>query len=460
MSRAFPLRPENRVRHLRLRAQSESDARQASTLVRDALQMATLPEAESGRILLVRKLPLGRISAGASAATIALRVEQAMREVRGQAAPFDRPGAQEANAVFIDGQHEAIAWLARLHARGAPAQEWFWRKLVPGWKLELSRGERWLALLEAAHDLPEAALAVAAVLEQAIEAGVENELLCALPPGLGHAWLHRAGWSAPVAFTETARVFTLSGRHEAVIRQWAQRWGPGSRRLIWLAVMLAVVERPERVADRSLSSRVFARVAKVLKNEGGPPVEPALRTREPAPPVRDETSGFAGLLFLAPIMQRLGLGEALAAQPALIEAAFPARLLRFIGRRVGLENDDPLARVFDEFDSAAPWPDAWEMPGPAREELASPQPRARVDSPLVAWLTAIRRWSRRHAQMGLIALIRRPGKVTVSRTHLEIWFPLAEADIRLRRTALDVDPGWVPWLGRVVRFHYGEEAHE
>jgi hypothetical protein len=28
----------------------------------------------------------------------------------------------------------------------------------------------------------------------------------------------------------------------------------------------------------------------------------------------------------------------------------------------------------------------------------------------------------------------------------------------VRRVALDVDPGWVPWMGRVVQFRY--DAHD
>jgi hypothetical protein len=28
------------------------------------------------------------------------------------------------------------------------------------------------------------------------------------------------------------------------------------------------------------------------------------------------------------------------------------------------------------------------------------------------------------------------------------------ADVRVRRAGLDLDPGWVPWLGRVVLHHY------
>ena len=27
-------------------------------------------------------------------------------------------------------------------------------------------------------------------------------------------------------------------------------------------------------------------------------------------------------------------------------------------------------------------------------------------------------------------------------------------DLDIRRAGLDIDPGWLPWLGRVVRFRY------
>jgi hypothetical protein len=42
----------------------------------------------------------------------------------------------------------------------------------------------------------------------------------------------------------------------------------------------------------------------------------------------------------------------------------------------------------------------------------------------------------------------------VNRTDLDVTLPLELADIRGRRVGLDLDPGWLPWFGRVVRFHY------
>jgi hypothetical protein len=70
------------------------------------------------------------------------------------------------------------------------------------------------------------------------------------------------------------------------------------------------------------------------------------------------------------------------------------------------------------------------------------------------WLTALRRWCRRRAGIGLHSLVRRPGRVEATRTHLDVIFEHRQADIRVRRAGLDLDPGWVPWIGRVVRFHY------
>jgi hypothetical protein len=50
---------------------------------------------------------------------------------------------------------------------------------------------------------------------------------------------------------------------------------------------------------------------------------------------------------------------------------------------------------------------------------------------------------------------RRPGRVHAEPGWIEVHLPLATVDPVLRRAGLDVDPGWVPWLGAVVRYCYG-----
>jgi hypothetical protein len=78
-----------------------------------------------------------------------------------------------------------------------------------------------------------------------------------------------------------------------------------------------------------------------------------------------------------------------------------------------------------------------------------------VDLVANAWLVASRRWLRRHARIGLADLVLRPAAIAATPTHVDIALDLARADLRVRRAGLDLDPGWVPWLGRVVTFHYG-----
>ena len=41
-----------------------------------------------------------------------------------------------------------------------------------------------------------------------------------------------------------------------------------------------------------------------------------------------------------------------------------------------------------------------------------------------------------------------------TRWSADVTWPLAGADLALRRAGWDIDPGWLPWIGRVLRFHY------
>jgi hypothetical protein len=55
-------------------------------------------------------------------------------------------------------------------------------------------------------------------------------------------------------------------------------------------------------------------------------------------------------------------------------------------------------------------------------------------------------------------LLRRTGRVCISRTHIDLDLPMEQADVRLRRTGLDFNPGWVPALGYIIHFHYLDEG--
>ena len=70
------------------------------------------------------------------------------------------------------------------------------------------------------------------------------------------------------------------------------------------------------------------------------------------------------------------------------------------------------------------------------------------------FLLMMGRYLRRHAGIGLPALVRQPGKVATTPAWVDFVFDQTQADIRVRKAGIDIDPGWIPWLGKVVRFHY------
>jgi len=48
-----------------------------------------------------------------------------------------------------------------------------------------------------------------------------------------------------------------------------------------------------------------------------------------------------------------------------------------------------------------------------------------------------------------------PARLVATASHLDLHFRLGDVRLPIRRLGLDITPGWLPWLGRVVTFHYG-----
>ncbi|WP_206188723.1 hypothetical protein, partial [Streptomyces kanamyceticus] len=51
-------------------------------------------------------------------------------------------------------------------------------------------------------------------------------------------------------------------------------------------------------------------------------------------------------------------------------------------------------------------------------------------------------------------LAARRGTVFLSPGWIEVVLALDEVDVGVRVAGLDLDPGWIPWLGRVICFRY------
>jgi hypothetical protein len=248
-----------------------------------------------------------------------------------------------------------------------------------------------------------------------------------------------------------------------------QQFGPESSQTVWLASLAVIAYRPSLLESGSVPSVARASLAAITHKPDAiaPPTEhakpagssgktrldeieeprfaPAGRRFEhgdavevsgagtdeqpkPAHPFGEATAG-AGLYFL------LNALRALDAEWHQLGAVFLARLFTRFASYAGVAADDPILL----------WAHATEGENESEE----------IDSRLLRiWFLRVRRWCWRNARLTMREVVIRPGYVSLTRTDLDITMYLDLADVRIRRVGLDLDPGWLPWFGRVVRFHY------
>jgi hypothetical protein len=98
---------------------------------------------------------------------------------------------------------------------------------------------------------------------------------------------------------------------------------------------------------------------------------------------------------------------------------------------------DPIWRVLALLDGRVPSP-----PPPFLDRVATDDVRATLAAELGPEVA------------DPVAVLRVPGVVHHSRTHVDVVMPLHSVSVHARLAGLDRDPGWVPALGRVVAFHF------
>lgn len=592
---------ERRVHALRLHAHTHSGAQHAAILLEDALRTATLPGASEGRLVLVRRLDLGAVDLRLSSASLALQVEQRMRDVQAEAVYAGQPGAAGAKLVYFRDRVEALVHFIRRLSQGEIPTEWFWPLAVPGWQRiwPTRQALRWS--LRVALQPPGGPLRLALLLAELLHSSpvVLDTVLAVLEPGDGTALLAACGWR--ITGNRAALEDGLAARRlgvkelgdrglgkketdlssgwyepgmpagwETVLARWVKRWGGEAELSLWMAGIALVDERPARLESSQLMVHAAALCAQIamipeIARKSRPPIEPAApdlkqasrASIEPysipaAVPLPDEThrpkpgqapagalksraashlaapseapqrlfagefSAWSGLYFLLGPLKVLGLPEWLAQRTELIELGMPQRILSRCAGFAGVPPGDPILAPLTGANEPLPGrefplpfvaPPLWQAFLPVESPLAgfqrinskrrsllasrsglllaiwsgrpdkavkswleaagsrltSVRPLSR-DNPLAihsimelvsqAWLGALRRWVRWGSGLSVRQVVQRPGRIHGAANHIEVSLPLEQADLRLRRAGLDLDPGWLPWLGRVVLFHY------
>ncbi len=472
--------------------------------VRFALEDALRTELpDDDRLVLLRRLQVAPAGSSAHPAWRQAAMRDAWAMATGGARHGGADGAGDANCVWFASEAEAERLLLDRLLRGHAADGWFWKLALPRWRGRPARD--WLPEMLTEAAMPGEERRLLALAEACVAAGAEQVLVEALEraaprlaqgpiqpgpapqvPGVAAAD-SPTGSLAAVSRHAAARAlasFPLPVR--AVLRRLATmaRAVPALRAILKAQVLrrspaltlapaalaaaidaaLSVLaaptpapkaapradENPGRSAPKRRAAAGPGRAPR-----GPPPAEPAPsppdqparpdehspageeRARAAQPPAAEaplrlpQHSRHAGLWLVVPALGDMGLRGWLARHPDLLGDHPGARLILAVARHQRVAPDDPALAVLGEIDREAATPE-W----------------ARL------WRHGLDRWLRRRTRRRLHDLVNRPGQLDWHDRRLELTFPLADADIRLRRRALDRDPGWTDWLGLSIRYRF------
>ena len=551
---------DRRIRKLRLKVDHSSRVHRGSSLIEEALRLATVPGENQGRSYHFRYLNLGAIRPAENIIQVTARLEMEFQRLVSQAVHVEDPQAETSVAVYFRSPLEPMRYVLARMARGLPHDAWFVRTALPQLQPSFTPTEIMRHVLAETARQPDELVSPMSLVNTAqlfaglLQRGELLPLLSLIEPEIIVQLFRRFAdyladqMAAPASAPDhmaTERIAPAPLRAVRVPSAWVvvleraiQLWGSNTNdvRAIWLAAISLVAEAPVRSSDNQLPAKADAVVAKVLASSAATisrsrmhprhsaatalvtkPVRPSGRisfeeaqrqllqqpaqqpgtrisnTSAPEAPALDKDeeaeyrpaalSRHAGFYFLLHVLRYLGIVEFMAGHPELADINFPWLLLRTLARHAGIKDDDPIisfaGKVADEdlphyFEAKIP--ENWKSIFPFAHRFVSghnfscaeklPEflgfspctPLASqmisADKLLRCWIVAIHRWLKRYAHLKISELVNRRGAVTYARPQADITLLLNDVDLRIRRLGLDLDPGWVPWLGLIVHIHY------
>ena len=465
------------IEHLTLNEVPRAAIRHTVFLIEDALRTASMSGSDRS-FYLIRKLDLGDIYPNQTAVELSRRFELSWAQYRSQAVDGRSEHAAAANIVAFPSFAVLLAHYCKRRFRSERCDAWFFTKHIPMQIQSASQSELLTVTLFFLYSRPEEAEGrsilpefIAVLREESV---MDQAIACSSPSAIQallSMWLPRFLTAATAAPSEEVaprgqehetpmhKLITLALRTIALQPRIYMRNALDSylETLALTGALASTLSSPRRPAPRlegrslhqpdTLESTAIPEMldAKPLDRfeEDVLPAEASMSHRlddfegQPEqltdrsamipfayePPMLSPTH-LGGLYFAIHILDRLNFFTDVPEeeQPPLLDS-----ILHLSVAASGIDHFDPL----------------WISAGELHPAAAS-------------WFQQLRHWPRQHARMLLNWIIRRPALCRITRSHIDVHFGHNQADIRLRKLGLDLNPGWIFCLGKVITFHYDE----
>jgi hypothetical protein len=499
-------RKDRHVRRSYVRIGAQVSRHRVAYALEEALRLVDLPGEDEGRVYHFRRLSVHSIPADASRTVWIDELQKSLSTLAQRAVHGASPLSYTSDAVYFDNEDEALEAILQAALLPDSRPAWFW-PAVAGVASASPRTAYIPAILDRlrAQRTPQSA---AAIIIAALGASDAVTLLSAISAFTLRDWLRAL--ETPGTFLSDAVPMRLPEALTATLEQAARRFGWSDHRTLWLATQAVlsfspptqscgVAVRKGQATLRQLEAATLSRKAEqqepatnsrlaatvpvhrpiVFDDDNSaeialpsaqetPPASTSELRAEPqpdapprhAPILRGERTRGAGLYFLLHVLRHLGIAKALEACPALVDADFVAHIIRRLAAHAGVAATDEILCAASTVPLQGPLVlSADTLAAPNIWPLGFNTSAAPTDAGVLlrVWVLAVRRWCWRFGAIGVRDIVSRPGRVWLTRTDLDVTLALSDADVRIRRLGLDIDPGWLPWFGRfglVVRFHY------
>jgi hypothetical protein len=164
---------------------------------------------------------------------------------------------------------------------------------------------------------------------------------------------------------------------------------------------------------------------------------------------RHDTTRYGGVLFLHHILSALELPDEIASSPALAARSVRWRLHQLALTLVPAEPDDSAALAF-----AGLLPR--DVPPTRGETAPNESERATLDAFAARIAEKLKERLEDPAPPDILlwSVCRRNAEIVADPGWIDVHLSLSDVSTQIRRAGLDLDPGYLPWLGVVVKFIY------